>query len=237
MNIIGFSTARSGSGYCFESISKLLKYNYLSEYFNKNICDEIFENGTPNFNLQDELIRKDMVFKDIDKNKRVQDYNFFDNTVSKILSHQLENLDFNRLYFNSNNHFIFLYRKNNVNRIASQLIGHEHNRWRYTKEYLHAFKSFYFANKHKCFIEKNINDMHLFKEYYHKYSWDDIYCYEDFTFNPCEDFLKYNIFKLELIKNNPIKTPVDYEDVILNFDELKEYIISNYGEYYDIESN
>jgi hypothetical protein len=241
MNIIGLSTARSGSGYGFESLSKIYGYNYLSEFFSEKITNEVINDGKLNFELLDYLvkIKSNYSFPSIDKEKRIKDLETkYNNCVLKILIHQLKGLSFNRLYLNTNNHFILLYRKNNVNRIASYLIAKKHNQWRFDKRNKsYDFTSFYFQNKDKVSIEKFMNSMDILKKYYKKYDWDDVYCYEDFTFDPSVDFKKHIKGKFLDIQNHPIKTPVEYEDVILNFNELKEYVILNYGEYYDIESD
>ena len=241
MNIIGLSTARSGSGYCFESLYKIYGYNYLSEFFNEKITDEIINDGKINFELLDYLVKSknNYSFPSINKNKRISDLETkYDNVVLKILCGQLKDLSFNRLYLNTNNYFILLYRKNNINRIASSLIALKNNKWRFNnRDKTYNFTSFYFQNEDKYLIKMLMNDMNVLKSYYKKYIWDDIYCYENFTFDPAIDFKKHVKNKFPNIINNPIKTPARYEDVILNFNELKEYIIINYGEHYDIESD
>lgn len=216
------------------------RYSYLSEFFSEKITDEVINGHELNYELLDNITQNsDYIYPEININNRIADLETkCDNVVLKILCDQLNNLSFDRLYLNPNNHFIVLYRKNNVNRISSELIASKHNKWRYGNRCNnYKFNTFYFQDKDKFSIEKKINEMKILKEYYRNYDWDDVYCYENFTFNPHIDFKKYLKGDTPTIKNNPIKTPISYEKIILNFNELKEYIIFNYGEYYDITGN
>jgi len=227
MKVLGITSYRCGSGYCFESISQLLGNTYLNEIFSQAVPPETYTYTNGIIKLNFEALESDYdrlsVNSDLQELYKRIDWliNSKNNWVAKIHIDQLLKLDTARInHLLSNVTPVLLYRENTYERILSMILAFEMNKYRFGQdETVPNITVDYNYEKHKYIISRIIESEQQLLDIYNTHCWYKIYTYENLTHDPNQDFALFG-------NKSSIKTPkisfIDKERRVTNADKLRE---------------
>lgn len=227
MKVLGITSYRCGSGYCFESISQILRNLHLNEILSQAVPLETYkyENDILSINysvLDSPYNRLAVNVPDSEIYRRVDWLiNSKNNWTAKIHIDQLLKLDSQIIKkLLSSVTPILLYREDTYERILSMILAFEINKYRFAQnDVVPDITVEYNYEKHYDIITRIIESEKQLLDIYKQHYWYKIYRYESLTYDPNIDFALFG--NRDVIKRPKISF-YNKEERIKNVHKIRE---------------
>lgn len=229
MKVLGITSYRCGSGYCFESISQILRNLHLNEILSQAVPLETYtyKNGVLGIDyaiLDSAYNRLAVDVPDAELYKRVNWLiNSKNSWTAKIHIDQLLKLDSQTIKNLLNSVTpVLLYREDTYERILSMILAFEMNKYRFAQnDVVPDITVEYNYERHCNIINRIIESEKQLLDIYKQHYWYKIYRYESLTHDPNIDFALFGYRDKDTIKRPKISF-YDKEQRIKNSHKIRE---------------